>query len=136
MSESQNIEYKQSWRDEYLKWICGFANAQGGKLYIGMNDQGEAVGLINSKRLLEDIPNKIVNYLGIVTDINLIEVDEKEVVEIDVPISSVPISFRGTYYYRSGAHITRTKRNCFATLSPEKIRENMGRPTLYAWYTR
>ncbi len=29
MSESQNIEYKESWRDEYLKWICGFANAQG-----------------------------------------------------------------------------------------------------------
>ncbi len=29
MTESQNIEYKQSWRDEYLKWICGFANAQG-----------------------------------------------------------------------------------------------------------
>ena len=27
MSESQNIEYKESWRDEYLKWICGFANA-------------------------------------------------------------------------------------------------------------
>ena len=27
MSESQNIEYKQSWRDEYLKWICGFARA-------------------------------------------------------------------------------------------------------------
>ena len=25
--ESQNIEYKESWRDEYLKWICGFANA-------------------------------------------------------------------------------------------------------------
>ncbi len=27
MNEDQNIEYKQSWRDEYLKWICGFANA-------------------------------------------------------------------------------------------------------------
>lgn len=26
MPETQNIEYKQSWRDEYLKWICGFAN--------------------------------------------------------------------------------------------------------------
>ncbi len=25
--ESQNIEYKQSWHDEYLKWVCGFANA-------------------------------------------------------------------------------------------------------------
>ncbi len=30
--ESQNIEFKESWRDEYLKWICGFANAQGGTL--------------------------------------------------------------------------------------------------------
>lgn len=29
MSESQNIEYKTIWKDEYLKWICGFANAQG-----------------------------------------------------------------------------------------------------------
>lgn len=31
MAESQNIEWKESWWDEYLKWICGFANAQGGK---------------------------------------------------------------------------------------------------------
>jgi hypothetical protein len=35
MKENQNIEYKQSWRDEYLKWICGFANADGGTLIIG-----------------------------------------------------------------------------------------------------
>ena len=32
MNEDQNIEWKRSWRDEYLKWICGFANAQGGVL--------------------------------------------------------------------------------------------------------
>ena len=24
MPENQNIEWKSSWRDEYLKWICGF----------------------------------------------------------------------------------------------------------------
>jgi len=29
MKEPQNIEYKETWRDEYLKWICGFANADG-----------------------------------------------------------------------------------------------------------
>ena len=39
MAESQNIEYKKSWRDEYLKWICGFANANGGKLFIGIDDK-------------------------------------------------------------------------------------------------
>ena len=63
MSESQNIEWKESWRDEYLKWICGFANAQGGKIYIGMNDDGEGVGVEESKKLLEDISNKKVNSL-------------------------------------------------------------------------
>jgi len=25
MPEQQNIEYKQSWHDDYLKWGCGFA---------------------------------------------------------------------------------------------------------------
>ncbi len=25
MTESQNVEFKEIWRDEYLKWICGFA---------------------------------------------------------------------------------------------------------------
>jgi len=30
MPETQNIEYKSVWKDEYLKWVCGFANAQGG----------------------------------------------------------------------------------------------------------
>ena len=30
MPEQQNIEYKQSWHDDYLKWVCGFENAQGG----------------------------------------------------------------------------------------------------------
>ena len=33
--ETQTVEFKRSWHDEYLKWICGFANAQGGKLIIG-----------------------------------------------------------------------------------------------------
>jgi len=34
MPEQQNIEYKSSWHDDYLKWVCGFANAQGGRIYI------------------------------------------------------------------------------------------------------
>ena len=46
MAESQNIEWKESWRDEYLKWICGFANAQGGKIYIGTNDDGTVIGIL------------------------------------------------------------------------------------------
>jgi len=33
--ETQNVEFKQSWHGEYLEWICGLANAQGGKLATG-----------------------------------------------------------------------------------------------------
>ncbi|MDR1926194.1 MAG: ATP-binding protein [Endomicrobium sp.] len=28
-----------------MKWRCGFANAQGGTLYIGKDDNGEVVGV-------------------------------------------------------------------------------------------
>ena len=33
MPETQNIEYKQSWRDEYLKWLCGLERGS----YLGTN---------------------------------------------------------------------------------------------------
>ena len=59
MKESQNTEWKESWRDEYLKWICGFANAQGGRIYIGTNDDGTVIGVLDSKKLLEDKMRKI-----------------------------------------------------------------------------
>ena len=41
MPEKQNIERKSKWKDAYLEWVCGFANAQGGKMDIGRNDGGE-----------------------------------------------------------------------------------------------
>ena len=103
LNESQNIEYKESWRDEYLKWICGFANAQGGRIFIGVNDEKQVIGLPDAKKLMEDIPNKIVNYLGIVEDVNLLAEGEKEYIEIVVTPSNVPIAYKGTYHYRSGS---------------------------------
>ena len=52
-SELQNVEFKKSWRDEYLQWVCGFANAQGGTLYIGIDDKGDVVGVEKAKKLAE-----------------------------------------------------------------------------------
>ena len=43
--ESQRIEYKSSWQEEYFGWIAGYANASGGTLYIGVNDDGYVVGV-------------------------------------------------------------------------------------------
>ena len=103
MSERQNIEWKQGWHDDYLKWVCGFANAIGGVIYIGKDDKGHAVGLPDYEKLLEDIPNKIRNAMGIICDINLQEEAGKQFIEIKVNPYSVPVSLRGRYYYRSGS---------------------------------
>lgn len=103
MAESQNIEYKETWRDEYLKWISGFANAQGGKIFIGMDDNGEVSGVEDYKRLMDEVPNKAVNHLGLVVDVNLHKKGNKHYIEIGIPVSTVPISYHGAYHYRSGS---------------------------------
>jgi ATP-dependent DNA helicase RecG len=103
MPETQNTEYKSSWHDDYLKWICGFANAQGGKIYIGKDDTGNVVGIDNYKELMDTIPNKIKNNMGITAEVNLLQEDDNRFIEIIVLPYSVPISLRGRYYYRSGS---------------------------------
>ena len=103
MSESQNIEWKGRWRDEYLRWICGFANAEGGVLVIGRDDDGAVVGLSGIRKLLEDIPNKVRDVLGIVVDVNLRVEAGKEYLEIVVEPQAHPVSYKGEYHYRSGS---------------------------------
>ena len=103
MKESQHTEWKENWRDEYLRWICGFANAEGGVLVIGRNDKGVAVGVKNAKRLLEELPNKVRDILGIMVAVNLVTEAGKELVEIRVESYPSPISYKGEYHYRSGS---------------------------------
>ena len=101
--EKQNIEWKQTWKEDYLKWICGFANAQGGKIYIGKNDDGTVTGITNAKKLLEDIPNKVRDVLGIIVDVNLYSEENKDYLEIVTLPSSYPVNYKGEYHYRSGS---------------------------------
>mgnify|MGYP000021250033 CR=1 FL=1 len=103
MAENQNIEWKESWRDEYLKWICGFANAVGGKIYIGVNDDGKVVGVADCPKLLEDIPNKVRDVLGIIVDVKMLEDGALKYIEIDVPAYPNPINYKGQYFYRTGS---------------------------------
>ena len=97
--ENQNLEYKRNWNDEYLKWICGFANAQGGKIFIGVDDDGSIYGIKDSHKQMEDIPNKVVSFLGIVVDVYLHQRENLEYIEIIIPPSNVPISYSGMSVY-------------------------------------
>lgn len=103
MKENQQVEWKSSWRDDYLKWVCGFANAEGGRLIIGRDDKGAAIGVQDAERLIEEIPNKVRDLLGIMVDVNLRREKGKDLVEIRVDPYPNPVSYKGEYYYRSGS---------------------------------
>lgn len=103
MPEQQNIEYKQSWHDEYLKWVCGFANAIGGIIYIGIDDNENVTHLTDYAKLMEDIPSKIRNSMGIICDVQLEDEQGKKYISIKVNPYSVAVSLRGRYYYRTGS---------------------------------
>ena len=104
-NESQVVEWKESWQDKYLEWICGYANAQGGTLYIGIDDNGNVLGLEEktAKKLLEDIPNKITAAFGITCDVNLKTKVKKKYIQIKVKKSKLPLNLHGRYYYRTGS---------------------------------
>lgn len=101
--ESQAIEFKSDWRDEHLKVISAFTNADGGNLIIGVDDDGNPIGIKNSKKLLENIPNIVRNKLGIIPSVNIEKRRDKEIVKVVIKPSSVPISYDGKYYIRSGS---------------------------------
>lgn len=107
--ENQNIEWKESWNNDYFKWICGFANAQGGTLFIGIDDKGNTKHLTKANKLLEDIPNQIRDLLGLMADINLHSQNGDDYLEIIVEPYPFPISLRGKYYYRSGSTLQELK---------------------------
>ncbi len=103
MRENQRIEFKESWRDEYLKTLCAFANTDGGLMYIGMSDNGEPIGLKNTDYLLETLPNKIRSSLNILPSVKTEHIKGIEVIKIEIPPSEVPISYKGKFYIRSGS---------------------------------
>jgi ATP-dependent DNA helicase RecG len=107
--ENQNIEWKESWHNDYFKWICGFANAQGGTLFIGIDDKGDTKHLYNAKKLLEDLPNQVRDLLGLMVDVNLHASNGEDYLEIIVEPYPFPISLRGKYYYRSGSTLQELK---------------------------
>ena len=101
--ENQNLEWKQSWHDDYLTTLCGFANASGGVMEIGRQNNGEIIGVPKIKKLLEDLPNKIRSAMGIIPSIDVLESDGRQYISITIKQYSFPISCNGKYYLRSGS---------------------------------
>ena len=112
LTESQTIEFKQIWKDEYLKTICAFANSEGGVLYIGITDNHAIVGVEKIEALLETLPNKINNRLGLLVDVLSEVLESREIIKINVSKTYAPVSFNGKFYKRSGSTTNGIKWKC------------------------
>ena len=103
--ELQNVEFKVIWKREYLKEICGMANSDGGKIFIGKDDDGNTVnlGIKETRNLLESIPNSIVQSMNFYN----VSVDAKtdylgHYIEITVHKSESPVFYQGNMFKRIG----------------------------------
>lgn len=47
MIENKSTEFKREYTDDIKYAVIAFANTDGGKIYIGMNDEGTAIGVTN-----------------------------------------------------------------------------------------
>jgi ATP-dependent DNA helicase RecG len=103
MKEDLRTEFKESWSDKCLRSVAGLGNAEGGTLYIGIDDKGKVVGVTDIKGLLKLIPDQIHNKFGIVPRVDSHSEGDKEYISIRVAKQDDVLFLDGKVHERSGS---------------------------------
>lgn len=86
--ENQNIEFKQEYVPDIRKEVMGFANADGGTVFVGVRKDGEVLGIDDPDGVMLQIVNSLKDSLSPdvmpFVKVNTVEIEGKHVVEIDV----------------------------------------------------
>ncbi len=107
--EGYNLEFKESLSDTLGKEICAFANANGGKILLGVADDKtiRGINITNALRSqVQDIARKLDPHLGVVLE------ETANVLVVSVPEGGEkPYSIAGKFYIRQGANCQQLERN-------------------------
>lgn len=101
-TEGQTLEFKREWTERALEDLAAFANTEGGRLLIGIRDDGEIVGAQADDRELQRIANLIAAHLGITPMIRVVEMQGLPVVGIQVEPAQGLVLCKGRYLRRVG----------------------------------
>jgi ATP-dependent DNA helicase RecG len=101
--ETETQEWKREWKSEYLKIIAAFFNTSGGLLVIGIDDDGEAIGVKDPKKLLKEIPDVTKNKLGIMPSVETVSEGGNTLIKITVEKGSHRVDLDGIFYKRVGS---------------------------------
>ena len=101
--ENERVEFKKSFADETIASLTAMANFKGGKILLGVDDNGKIIGVEIGKESLQkwtnEIKNKTQPYLNINADKIIIRNKTIVVLEIlEFPLK--PVSFKNRYYIR------------------------------------
>ena len=99
--ESSKLDFKQSFDRETIETVCAFANAEGGKIIVGVSNKGHIKGLSVSDETMQSYINQIKTQTepSLIVDIDAKKIDRKSILLIKVgefPIK--PVSCKGRYY--------------------------------------
>lgn len=105
LTESEKVEFKSeiSSKMKIGKEIAAFASKNGGKIYIGVDSDGNVIGLKeNYDEIQTKIANVISNTITPIVDVHfeLYELGGKNFVQINIPKGSEPV-----YYYKNIPYI-------------------------------
>lgn len=113
VKECQYAEFKQSWQDEYLKWICAFANTEGGSLFVGVDDKGYA--LFMQGRTWDSVPVPGISTKEL--DHGALKLFREKAVEsqrLDKKAAGVSVqNLLQNLRCTEGSHLTRAAMMCF-----------------------
>ena len=101
-TENTTVELKEKINESIFNTISAFANKDGGIIFVGISDKKEIKGFEYTNSMLGDLTNKIVNLLGIHPQIDCIKINKKDVLQIKIKKSTLPVSYKGKYYTRVG----------------------------------
>ena len=100
--EGYNLEFKESFSNSIAREICAFANANGGKILLGITDDGEIKGISITNSLKSRIQD-IARNLDPPLDVTIRSVGNVAVIDIPEGINR-PYSTNGKFYLRYGAN--------------------------------
>jgi len=103
LRESEIIEFKREWTDRALEDLAAFANTRGGALYIGVEEDGRAVGANVGDAEIQRLANLITSRLGITPSIRVETVAEKPMLVIQVGMTPGIVPCNGRYLKRVGS---------------------------------
>ena len=69
MYENEKLEFKREWNNSAKKTVVAFANSNGGKIVVGVDDSGEAVGVSDPDAVIVQAINAVTD--GIRPDVGM-----------------------------------------------------------------